>query len=158
MSQGHAVASDPRRPHRRFRPRGLRPGRRQAGPSLDLSAPSAVATQLNALQDNNTPRTNHGLEARSMSALCPPYARSLPAPCPPWAWRRALCPLYVRTVPTSRPLPVRHGPGSASRPACARPARCRTLHPLSFPPPLLLYPLPPSPYSLPLPPTPPHSP
>ena len=34
----------------------------EAGPLPELSAPSAVATQLNALKDNNSPRTNHGLE------------------------------------------------------------------------------------------------
>ena len=36
-------------------------GSPEAGPSLELSAPSAVATQLNALQNNSTPRANHGL-------------------------------------------------------------------------------------------------
>ena len=36
-------------------------GSPEAGPSPELSAPSAVATQLNALQHNSTPRANHGL-------------------------------------------------------------------------------------------------
>ena len=36
-------------------------GSPEAGPSPELSAPSAVATQLNALQNNSTPRANHGL-------------------------------------------------------------------------------------------------
>ena len=33
----------------------------EAGPKSEYSAPSAVATQLNALMNNHTPRLNHGL-------------------------------------------------------------------------------------------------
>ena len=36
-------------------------GNPEAGPTADVSAPSAVATQLNALMNNHTPRLNHGL-------------------------------------------------------------------------------------------------
>ena len=36
-------------------------GSPELGPTLELSAPSAVATQLEALHNNSTPRANHGL-------------------------------------------------------------------------------------------------
>ena len=54
-------------------------GSPETGPTLELSAPSAVVTQLTALQNNATPRPNHGLAVvRTSCRLRSAHAVGLP--------------------------------------------------------------------------------
>jgi hypothetical protein len=67
-------------------------GSPEAGPSADLSAPSAVCKQLDALQNNSQPRHNHGLAVVRAGALrCDAFAArcradTAPLRCAPQAY------------------------------------------------------------------------